>query len=141
MGRARGQDLGGLLSSIRGLADLLLGRASDADPARPHLATIIAEADRLTQITGDLLQFSRDATVPLRAPARLADLVRNTLAPFEARLDKAAVRADLDLDEAASASGDAPRILRLLHNLVANALEGMPARGTVTFRRRTVNAT
>src|SRR5260221_11378430 len=119
MGRARGQDLGGLLSSIRGLADLLLGRASDADPARPPLATIIAEADRLTQITGELLQFSRDATVPLRAPARLPDLVGNTLTPFERRLDKAAVRADLDLDETASASVHAPRTLRFRHKLIA----------------------
>ena len=139
MARAIVHDLRSPLSSIRGLADLLLGRASDADPARPHLATIIAEADRLTQITGDLLQFSRDATVPLRAPARLADLVRNTLAPFEARLDKAAVRADLDLDEAASASVDAPRILRLLHNLVANALEAMPDGGTLALRCRRDN--
>ncbi len=139
MARAIVHDLRSPLTSIRGLADLLLGRASEADPARPHLATIIAEADRLTQITGDLLQFSRNTSPPPRAHARIADLVRSTLAPLSPRLDKAAVHADLDLDEDASAFVDAPRILRLLHNLIANALEAMPQGGTLALRCRREN--
>lgn len=139
MARAIVHDLRSPLSSIRGLADLLLGRASESDAARPHLATIIAEADRLTQITGDLLQFSRHTSPPPRAQVRIADLVRSTLAPLSPRFDKAAVHAELDLDEEASASVDAPRILRLLHNLIANALEAMPQGGRLSLRCRREN--
>jgi len=46
--RAVVHDLRSPLSSIRGLAELLHERAPQEDPSRPHLATIMAEADRLT---------------------------------------------------------------------------------------------
>lgn len=134
MARAIVHDLRSPLASIRALADLLLGRANESDPARPHLATIIAEVDRLTGLTGDLLQFSKDSPPPLRSPAKLADLVRQAVHPLGARLQQAGVRLTLGLSEDARASVDGARILRLLHNLVANALEAMRQGGTLDIR-------
>src|SRR5207245_8583528 len=65
---------------------------------------------------------------------KIADLIRRTLAPLAPRLDKAGVSIDLELDERASVSLDLQRMLRVLHNLVANALEAMPNGGSLTFR-------
>ena len=134
-------DLRSPLSSIRGLAELLHERAPQEDPSRPHLATIMAEADRLTGLTGDLLQFSREAPPLLRAPARLADVIRQTLKPLQPRLQRAQVDLALGLDEDARASLDSARMVRALHNLVANALDAMRGGGRLDIRCRRVNGT
>jgi signal transduction histidine kinase len=139
--RAVVHDLRSPLASIRGLAELLHERASKDDPSRPHLATIMAEADRLTGLTGDLLQFSREAPPLLRTPARLADLVRQTLKPLQPRLQRARVGLSLGLDEDALVSLDAPRMVRALHNLIANALDAMSDGGSLDIRCRRVNGT
>ncbi len=139
MARAIVHDLRSPLASIRGLAELLHERAPDQDSSRPHLATIIAEVDRLTALTGDLLQFSRDAPPLQRSSLRLADLVRQTLKPLQARLQRGGIRLSLGLDEEARASVDAPRMLRVLHNLIANSLDAMSGGGLLDIRCRRSN--
>lgn len=139
--RAVVHDLRSPLSSIRGLAELLHERTSKDDPSRPHLATIMAEADRLTGLTGDLLQFSREAPPLLRSPARLADLVRQTIKPLQPRLQRSHVSLALGLDEEALVSLDSPRMVRALHNLIANALDAMRDGGSLDIRCRRVNGT
>lgn len=134
MARAVVHDLRSPLSSIRGLAELLHERAPEEDPSRPHLATIMAEADRLAGITGDLLQFSREAPPLQRSPVRLADLVRQTLKPLQPRLQRGNISLALGLDEQARASVDAARILRVLHNLIINSLEAMRGGGFLEIR-------
>jgi signal transduction histidine kinase len=131
MARAIVHDLRSPLTAIRGLADLLHGRAPEGDPSRPHLTTIISEADRLSGLTGDLLHFSSEAPPPARSPVRLADLVRQTLKPLGARLAQLRVGVTLVLDEEARASVDAPRLVRVLHNLVANSLDAMKGGGSL----------
>jgi len=139
MARAVVHDLRSPLSSIRGLAELLRERAPQGDPARPHLTTIMAEADRLSGLTGDLLQFSREAPPLLRSTTRLADLVRQTLKPLGPRLQRGNVSVSLGLDEEARASVDAPRMLRVLHNLLANSLDAMRGGGLLDIRCGRVN--
>jgi signal transduction histidine kinase len=136
MARAIVHDLRSPLASIRALAQLLQERAAAGEPARPHLATIIAEADRLTGLVGDLLQFSKEAPPLQRATVRLADLVRQTVSPLEPRLQQGGVRLSLGLDEGARVTVDPPRLIRALHNLVANALEAMPGGGTLEIACR-----
>ncbi|HEV8701643.1 MAG TPA: ATP-binding protein [Candidatus Polarisedimenticolia bacterium] len=134
MARAVVHDLRSPLSSIRGLAELLRERAPEGDPSRPHLATIMAEADRLAGITGDLLQFSREAPPLQRLPVPLADLVRQTIQPLQPLLQRSNISLALILDEDARASVDAARILRVLHNLVTNSLEAMRSGGLLEIR-------
>jgi len=134
MARVVVHDLRSPMSAVRGLAQLLRERAPEGDPSRPHLETIMTEVDRLTRLTGDLLQFSREAPPLQRQPARLADLVRQTLKALEATLQRAAIAVLPDLDERAVADVDAPRILRVLHNLIANAVDAMPSGGRLGLR-------
>jgi signal transduction histidine kinase len=136
MARGIVHDLRSPLGSIRGLADLLLERAAASDSSRPHLQTIIGEVDRLTGLTGDLLQVSRDAP-PLRRQAQaVTDLVRRTLAPLQTGLRRRGVTLDLDLDPSARLAADGARMVRVLHNLVGNALDAMPLGGTLTIACR-----
>jgi signal transduction histidine kinase len=134
MARAIVHDLRSPLAAVRGLADLVRERAADGDSARPHLTTIISEIDRLSALIGDLLQFSTEAPALVRARVRLAELVRQTLEPLAPRLAAAGIRLLTELDEGARASVDEQRMLRLLHNLIANAIEAMPGGGTLTLR-------
>ncbi len=134
MARAIVHDLRSPLAGVRGLADLLRERAAEGDPARQHLGTIISEIDRLTALIGDLLQFSTEAPALVRARIGLADLVRQTLEPLAPRLAAAGITLTTELDGTARASVDGQRMLRLLHNLVANAIESMPGGGTLTLR-------
>ncbi|MFQ5877398.1 MAG: ATP-binding protein [Acidobacteriota bacterium] len=131
MAKAIVHDVRSPLTSIRGLADLLLARTAEGDPSRPHLCTIIAEVDRLADLTGDLLQFSREAPPLQRSATRLADLVRRSLQPLGPQLRRAGVRLDLSLDEEVRAMVDPARMLRVLHNVIANALEAMPDGGSL----------
>jgi signal transduction histidine kinase len=139
MARAIVHDLRSPLTAIRGLADLLHERAPEGDPARPHLTTIISEVDRLSGLTGDLLHFSSEVPPPVRSLVRLADLVRQTLKPLGARLAQARVGITLGLDEEARASVDAPRMLRVLHNLVANSLDAMRGGGSLNIQCERLN--
>ena len=92
----------------RTFAELLHGRCADSDPSRRHLATIMAEADRLSELTGDLLRFSRDSPPPAHVEARPAELIRQTVAPLRPLLERAHVEVHLDLDERTTAIVDAP---------------------------------
>ena len=131
MARAMVHDLRSPLTSIRALADLLHGRCVENDPARRHLATIMAEVDRLSDITGDLLRFARQAPPLERADARLVDILEETLRPLRPRLETARVTVELQTDGTSRAHVDAPRLVRALHNLIANSLEAMPDGGTL----------
>ncbi len=141
MARAVVHDLRSPLSSIRGLAELLFERAPEEDPARPHLATIMAEADRLAGITGDLLQVSTQPPPLMKTSTRLATLVQQTLKPLQARLQRAQVTLALALDEEARAPVDPTRLQRVLDNLLANAIDAMRGGGRLEIRCERSNGT
>ena len=70
---------------------------------------------------------------------RLADLVRQTLKPLQTRLQRGGISLALGLDEEARASVDTPRMLRVLHNLIANSLDAMSGGGILDIRCRRSN--
>ena len=133
MARAIVHDLRAPLTAIRAVAELLRIRGPEGDPSHQHLGTIISEVDRLTGLTGDLLQFSRQAPPLERVEVRLADLVRQALTPYKARLQRENIRLDLTLEEEALVTVDATRLQRALHNLVANSLDAMRSGGTLAI--------
>ncbi len=83
-----------------------------------------------------MLQFSADSTTPQLTTVSLADLVRSVLSPLGPGLAKAGVRLDLALDEQARVRMDAQRFLRVLQNLITNAVEAMPGGGILAVACR-----
>jgi signal transduction histidine kinase len=131
MARVIVHDLRSPMTSIRGLAELLLRRAGPDDPARKHLSTIVAEADRLSGLTDDLLQFTREGTSGSQSEIRLSDLVHQTLAPLRERLERSHVKVTLSLDDEVRITIDSDRMVRAIHNLISNSLDAMPDGGTL----------
>ncbi len=134
MARAIVHDLRSPLASLRGFAEIMLEREGTRESPRPYLETMISEIDRLTRLTGDLLQFSRESGPPRTLEVGMADLVRQTLEPMWARLKEAGIRVVLALDEEARVRADPAGIVRALHNLLANSLDAMPEGGRIEVR-------
>jgi signal transduction histidine kinase len=130
--RALVHDLRSPLAAIRALAEHLHARAHLDDPSRRGLESIMSEADRLADLASDLLRFGGGAPPLRRDPVPLADLSSRILEPLRPRLDAAGIVVVTALDAAAVARGDASRLGRVLHNLLANAQEAMPRGGTLT---------
>ena len=103
------------------------------------LADVIAEADRLGGLVGDLLQLAAwDETHltivpgPIDAAALAADTVRGARALAAER----GVGLEVDVAGPAPATADRDRLIQLLLILVDNAIDHSPAGETVTVRVR-----
>ena len=101
---------------------------------REGSATLLAELANLKQIVA---RFSDFAKMPAPEMERVEPnaLVSNAMKLLEAQFEQAHVAAKADLDPAARAVwADPEQITRALRNLMLNAIDAMPAGGTLTVR-------
>ncbi|MCB1742668.1 MAG: two-component sensor histidine kinase [Gammaproteobacteria bacterium] len=127
------------LAAIRTSAELAL-EADSAELARESCRDIVAEVDRLSQWVREMLIFSR-ARPETAEPLDLRDLLRARLDDFARAIERQSVRLDLvpALAVGADQSGVLPaRVIadglllsQAFNSLIANALEVMPAGGTL----------
>ena len=132
------------LASISGSVQLLQGTGvgPGPDPAQAKLMGIVVrEVDRLNDLIGDFLRYSRPAPLALEA-VRVADLVREVVGIGEGRSAQD-VRLELELDETVVANGDPAQLKAVAWNLWNNALEAMDGKGRLRIRvgRRTDDGT
>jgi two-component system NtrC family sensor kinase len=125
------------LTTILGLAQLLLSRA-DVGPAVQERVTLIAdEASRAARIVQNLLLFARHYP-PERRPCALAEQVRRVLElkEYQLRLDRVEVRTEFE--DTPLIWADENQIQQVVLNLVQNAqhaMAGQPER-VLTLRVR-----
>ncbi len=136
-----GHDLQTPLASIRAVLEALAdGVVDDPDSIRRYLQTAQRDVRSLSLLIDDLFQMAQIDAGGLRldlTPNSLSDLISDTLESFSAL----AKRQGVTLEGSASADVDpvcmdAPRIGRVLNNLVGNALRHTPAGGRVELRAR-----
>jgi signal transduction histidine kinase len=124
-------DLRSPLSSIRGSADLLLGRAADEN-TRLVTQRIVRNADHMVRMIEQLLDFTRiriGGGMPmLRASLDVADLARHVASDLSPDL---ASRVDVQARGNSVGLFDSDRIRQALSNLVTNGLEHGTAGGRV----------
>jgi PAS domain S-box-containing protein len=124
------------LTSILGFAqtaERTLVRRDGADPVLNYIRRIVANADRLGQLIGDLLdvdRLAREAPDPRLTRIDLSALVRD-LTRRAGSDDHAVV---LDLPERCDADVDVLLVERSIHSLLDNAVRHTPAGTTVTVR-------
>ena len=103
---------------------------------REGAATLLAELANLKTIINRFSDFSK-MPPPERQSTNLNEIVRGVMKLFEAQLVAQNVVAHLDLDERLLIiEADPAQLHRALQNLVLNALDVMPAGGTLTVRTR-----
>ena len=126
------------LSAIRGAAELLQEPMPDADRVRfadniaRETQRIQALVDRMMELTALESRRTLDATVPVALRALLIELATSVQPTAAAR----GVQVVVEDGEALTVQGDAFLLQRALSNLVDNALDFSPARGTVTLALR-----
>lgn len=123
------------LTSVKGFVKTLLAKWDQFtdEQKRQMLATVDADADRVTRLLGELLDVSRiDAgRLPLRrSMIDLAEVAEQVVARLE--MPDADGRVTVDLSDLPRCYADPDRLQQVLTNLVENALTHGDGRVTVT---------
>jgi signal transduction histidine kinase len=122
-------ELNNPLAALLGYAQLLPELAGDERAAA--LAGIEQEALRAGQLTRDLLAIARQQP-PARRPVRLDAVVRRVIDVLRHELDAAQIEVATDFAPLLSVSADEPQLEQAILHLLRNALDAMPAGGTLT---------
>jgi two-component system NtrC family sensor kinase len=135
-------ELNNPLTSIAGLAELLLERPPHPELPREHLRVIYDQAERAGRIVRNLLTFARKG-VPEKTAVDLHDVVVRTslLIMYELQLHGIELESDLS-PEPTVVLGDRYELQQVLLNLVTNAVQavsglepGKPRRITLATTR------
>ena len=114
------------------------GVATDPQTESRYLSTASRELEHLSRLVDDLFELARiDAGLPelTLEKASLHDLVSDTISSFQLQAEQQGVRLEGQIvGDVDPVLADPPRLQRVLHNLVSNALRHTPADGTVTLR-------
>ena len=133
-------DLRTPLASVRALIEALTDGVAAADPEteKRYLASASREIEHLSRLVDDLFELARiDAGVLhlTLEKASLHDMISDTIASFQPQAESRGVHllgeVAKDVDPVLM---NPPRLQRVLHNLVSNALRHTPTDGTVALR-------
>jgi signal transduction histidine kinase len=135
-------DLRTPLASTRAMIEALAdGVATDPQTERRYLASASRELEHLSRLVDDLFELARiDAGVLelTLEEASLHDLISDTISGFQPQAEQKGVHligeVSGDVDPVLA---NPPRLQRVLHNLVSNALRHTPPDGTVALRAAT----
>lgn len=126
------------LAGIRAQAEALQdGLAPEPDR---YLAQIAAQVDRVDALVSDLFavsQIDAGTLAPRRERVSLADLASDAAADLRTLADTAGIRLDVTAADAGVVDADAGQLTRAIANLLANALQHVPAGGHVLVTVRT----
>ena len=135
-------ELNNPLTSVSGLAELLLDQQGTMPAAKEHLRIIHEQAERAGKIVRNLLSFSRQGPAEI-APLDLGDVVRRTalLLEYEVRLQQVELTTDVP-PEPVTVLADRMQLQQVVVNLLTNALQavasnppGRPRRIAIRARR------
>jgi signal transduction histidine kinase len=124
---------------IRANAEVMEREGLVADAGRDLLGDVIAEADRLGGLVGDLLQLAAwDETrlVLTMVPLDAAEVARDTVRGAAALAAERGVPLSVDAPGPAPVVADRARLVQLLLVLVDNAIDHSPAGAGISVRTR-----
>jgi signal transduction histidine kinase len=126
------------LTTILGLAQLLLSRTDVPAAIRERIALVADEASRAAEIVQNLLMFARHYP-PERRPCSLVDAVHRVIALKSYQLEHDKIRVTVDMADCPTVWADENQMQQVLLNLVQNAHQAMarqPGERMLTVRLR-----
>ncbi len=134
-------DLRTPLASMRAMVEALNdGVVSDTETITRYLSNIQNETKHLSTLIDDLFELSQIDAGVLKLhlePTSIEDLVSDTLESMTAQAEKKKIRLHGQVEGTpVRVPLDAPRMQRVLYNLIQNAIRHTPADGTVTLTVR-----
>jgi PAS domain S-box-containing protein len=140
LGRLAGgvaHDFNNVLMAMMSYNDLLLRALGEEDPIRLFALEIQKAVQRATDLTGQLLAFSRKQVLQLR-PIRINAVVKDTILMI-----RRVVREDVEISirlmsDTGTILADANQIAQVLMNLAVNARDAMPQGGVITIETKNI---
>jgi len=126
-------DFNNLLTTIKGYVDLILLKADDGDPAYGNLRHVHNAAVKATELTRQLLLFSRKQPMQ-QTVINLNRTVDTMLKMIKRLLSENITITTYFAPDLLAAHADAGTIEQVVMNLVVNARDAMPRGGTITIR-------
>jgi signal transduction histidine kinase len=124
-------ELGTPLNIIAGRAGLIAGRELSGEETCHSAQAIKAEADRITGIIRQLLDFARHTTLQ-RQDIDLGLLARRTVELLQTLAESKQVQIDVQLDSGSLiASVDETQLQQLFTNIIMNAVQSVAERGQI----------
>jgi PAS domain S-box-containing protein len=110
------------MNAVINYAQLIHNRLPEDSPLRGYAGHIISESERVSEIVRQLLAFSRHDKQS-HSPARIQDIVKNTLLLTQAMLRKSQIELEVDVpDDLPSLKCHSQQIQQILLNLITNAV-------------------
>jgi signal transduction histidine kinase len=123
----------GVLAMAEALEDGVVEQPGDV---REYAGLIGSETNRLSGMIDDLFELARIDAGDLRLelePVPVADVLRSAVQASRASADRRGVRLEVDVPpDVTPALGEGPALVRVVRNLLANAIRHTPADGVVT---------
>ncbi len=127
--------LAAVLALVEAVAD---GVAPDPETEARYLSSARRELTNLGLLIDDLFELMQIDTGVLRLnlePASLRDLVSDTLSSFQPQTERKGVRLVGEVSEDVDpVLANLPKLQRVFHNLIGNALRHTPAGGIISLR-------
>jgi GAF domain-containing protein len=145
MSAGMAHDLNNILAAILGQVELLRLRARDSD-VQDRLRILETAATDAAQVVRRLQDFARQRGRSPLAPIDLAEVVRESLEITRPRWKDELERHGHVIDVQAALPtlprilGYAPELREVLTNIILNAVDAMPAGGTLSFSAQTASA-
>jgi signal transduction histidine kinase len=132
-------ELGTPLNVISMRAKMIATGEVPPDAAPENAKIILSQAERVTKIVRQLLDFARRRT-PKRAETDLADLAERTIQLLSALAKKSRVTMKVEAMARVKLNVDAAQVEQALTNLVINAIHAMPEGGELKIVVRETEA-
>jgi two-component system, OmpR family, phosphate regulon sensor histidine kinase PhoR len=128
------------LTAVRGYVEALIDGVAEPAQARSFLETIARHTDRMERLVRDLLRLARlDAgQEPLdRVPCQIPEVIAGVTHDLAAAIDSRGQQVVVDIAPDASVlHADPAKLHDALRNLLENAINYSPERGTITIAAR-----
>ncbi|MDP2479000.1 MAG: ATP-binding protein [Candidatus Palauibacterales bacterium] len=127
------------LTALRGELELALRRVRDPEEYRRVLASALEEAERLSELSEDLLTLARSDAGVVEARVRRVDVttaLERTVERHQPRADEKDIRLGAAMEPGLAGACDPDLLDRMLSNLIDNALKFTSAGGRVDVSAR-----
>ena len=122
------------LDTVTNLIYLLQHDSNSGSMPRQYLEMASEELSRITQITGQLLTFHREARHPMEVS--IAEVLDSVLTLFAPQIRKANVTVEKRFETEGMVRGFPGELRQIFSNLVGNAIDAMPSGGRLLLSLR-----